>query len=158
MLFIILFIILIFIIVFAITINQYKTGSSNKTGGGDDEEIDKLIQESIDADAKLDESIGKLDESISDSSKSGKKIETIQPENKLESDFSNIILFDDNNIPFEKSETEKIRNFIENNDVTYFISSKNKKYSLNELLHFLKIGNLPQGTIYTTTNNKYVYK
>jgi hypothetical protein len=60
---------------------------------------------------------------------------------------------------YEMSETERIIKFIENNDVTKFVSKKGKKiYLLNELLHTLRYGNLPPGTIYTTTKNKYVYE
>jgi hypothetical protein len=58
----------------------------------------------------------------------------------------------------ELSETEKIKKFIFSNRVTKFVTKKgNKKYSLTGLLNLLDIGNLPQGTIFTTTKNKYVY-
>jgi len=57
------------------------------------------------------------------------------------------------------SETDNIKNFIFNNNVTKFVAKKNnKEYNLSELLSFLRAGNLPYGVIYTTTNNKYEYK
>lgn len=61
--------------------------------------------------------------------------------------------------PLSFSETEKIKNFINNNEVTEFITKKDKKkHSLVELLKLLKSGNMPQGTIYTNIkNNTYIY-
>jgi len=57
------------------------------------------------------------------------------------------------------SETDKIKKFINENEVTKFVTKKDKKeYSLLELINLIKSGNMPQGTIYTTSkNNTYTY-
>lgn len=70
----------------------------------------------------------------------------------------NKVLLEDESAIFI-SETDKIKKFINENEVTKFVTKKEKKeYSLLELLKLLKKGNLPQGTIYTTIkNNTYIY-
>jgi len=58
----------------------------------------------------------------------------------------------------EIPESEKIKNFILNNKVTKFVTTKGKKYLYADFLDLFARGNLPQGIIYTTTKNIYEYK
>lgn len=106
---------------------------------------------------------GLIDSSIIEESKSltnqiedgVKKLINIQKFNKLNefNEFNEL-----NESPQWISETQKINQFIANNDVTKFVTRKgNKVYSFVDFLKLLKGGNLPQGIIYTTTKNKYIY-
>lgn len=133
---ILIFIIIIFVII-AIVINI----KCHKKGGINNKDIEDMIKKSSDLDKLIMDKVKKL--SIHPV-KDIKNPENIKNPKNIED-------------PITMTETEKIENFILKNTVTKFVTKKGKEYSLIELLQFLKIGNIPQGTIYTNIP-KNIYK
>ena len=76
-----------------------------------------------------------------------------QINNILEKNASSEIFY----IP-EKTETDKIYNFINNNKIIKFINKHKQEKNLEEILNNLRKGNLESGIFYAEGNKTYRYQ